>query len=123
MIQKGSRLTVADNTGAKIAEVIGNYGGSARRYSSLGDIVMVSIKKSNPGGTVEAHGKHRAVIVRTTKETRRSDGSRIRFDDNAAVILDGTTKQPKGTRVFGPVAREVKNKGFDKISSLAPEVP
>jgi len=115
-------MNIADNTGGKVGLVIGLYGGTGNKYASLGDVVKVAIKKAIPGGSVVNHSIHRAVIVRIRKEYRRDDGSYIRFDDNAAVILEGDTKSPKGTRVFGPVARELKSDGFDKIISLAPEV-
>ena len=122
MIQQESRLRVADNTGAREVLVIRVMGGSRRRYGRVGDIVVASVKQSTPKGQVKKGEVVRAVIVRTAKEYRRSDGSSIRFDDNAAVILDGTSLNPKGTRIFGPVARELREKGFMKIVSLAPEV-
>lgn len=122
MIQQESRLHVADNTGAREVLVIRVMGGSRRRYGRVGDIVVSTVKQASPTGQVKKGEVVRAVIVRTAKEYRRSDGSTIRFDDNAAVILDGTTMNPKGTRIFGPVARELREKGFMKIVSLAPEV-
>jgi large subunit ribosomal protein L14 len=122
MIQQESRLRVADNTGAREVLVIRVLGGSRRRYGRIGDIVVATVKQSTPKGQVKKGEVVRAVIVRTAKEYRRSDGSSIRFDDNAAVILDGTSQNPKGTRIFGPVARELREKGFMKIVSLAPEV-
>lgn len=122
MIQQESHLKVADNTGARDALVIRIMGGSRRRYGRVGDIVMVTVKQATPTAQVKKGEMTRGVIVRTAKEYRRSDGSTIRFDDNAVVLLDGTTSNPKGTRIFGPVARELREKGFMKIVSLAPEV-
>ncbi|PWH16334.1 MAG: 50S ribosomal protein L14 [Ardenticatenia bacterium] len=122
MIQQESRLKVADNTGAKEILCIRVMGGSKRRYATVGDIIIATVKQATPQGSVKKGEIVRAVVVRTTKEYGRSDGSYIRFDDNAAVILDPTTRNPKGTRIFGPVARELREKGFMKIVSLAPEV-
>jgi large subunit ribosomal protein L14 len=122
MIQQESHLKVADNTGAREALVIRVMGGSRRRYGGVGDIVVVTVKQSTPTAQVKKGDLSRAVIVRTAKEYRRADGSTIRFDDNAAVLLDGESLNPKGTRIFGPVARELREKGFMKIVSLAPEV-
>lgn len=122
MIQQESILQVADNTGAKEVLVIRVMGGSKRRYGRVGDVVVATVKQATPRSQVKKGDIVRAVIVRTAKEYRRSDGSLIRFDDNAAVILDGTSSNPKGTRIFGPVARELREKGFMKIVSLAPEV-
>ncbi|MCS7260317.1 MAG: 50S ribosomal protein L14 [Anaerolineae bacterium] len=122
MIQQESRLKVADNTGAKEILCIRVMGGSKRRYATVGDIIVATVKQATPQGSVKKGEIVRAVIVRTAKEYGRSDGSYIRFDDNAAVILDPTTRNPKGTRIFGPVARELREKGFMKIVSLAPEV-
>ena len=122
MIQQETRLTVADNTGAREVLVIRVTGGSTRRYGSVGDIVVAAVKQAIPTAQVKKSEVVRAVIVRTTKEYQREDGSSIRFDDNAAVILDGTSLNPKGTRIFGPVARELREKGFMRIVSLAPEV-
>lgn len=122
MVQRGTVVTVADNTGGKFAAIIGIYGGSRHRFAYLGDTVKVSIVKALPNRAIEEHSVHKAVVVRVTKEHRREDGSYIRFDDNAVVILDTDDVSPKGTRIFGPVAREVKNKNFNKIISLAPEV-
>jgi large subunit ribosomal protein L14 len=123
LVQKGTQLKVADNSGAKIAEIIGIPGSSKVKFAYMGDIVRVSVKRAMPHGTVEDHSKQLAVIVRLKTPTRRKDGSYIRFDDNALIIIDGIkTKKPIGTRVFGPVARELKDLGFDKIISLAPEV-
>jgi large subunit ribosomal protein L14 len=122
MIQQESRLKVADNTGGRELLVIRVLGGSRRRYGSIGDTVVATVKSATPHGAVSKSDVVRAVIVRTAKEYRREDGSYIRFDDNAAVILDTDGKNPKGTRIFGPVARELREKGFIKIVSLAPEV-
>jgi large subunit ribosomal protein L14 len=122
MIQQESRLRVADNTGAREALVIRVTGGSKRRYGRIGDIVVATVKQAAPTAQVKKGDVVRAVIVRTAKEYRRPDGSTIRFDDNAVVILDGASFNPKGTRIFGPVARELREKGFMKIVSLAPEV-
>jgi large subunit ribosomal protein L14 len=121
MIQKESRLSVADNTGARELLVIHVMGGSRKKYGYVGDIVVAAVKSAAPDGSVKKSDVVRAVIVRTTKEYRRSDGSYIRFDDNAAVILADDLTNPKGTRVFGPVARELRDKGYMKIVSLAPE--
>jgi large subunit ribosomal protein L14 len=112
---------VADNTGAKSAQCIKVLGGSKRRYAGVGDIIVVAIKQAVPRGAVKKKSVQKAVIVRTKNVTRRSDGSCIRFDDNACVIIDGS-KMPKGTRVFGPVARELRAKGYQKIISQAPDV-
>jgi len=122
MIQHESRLKVADNSGARELLVIHVLGGSTRRYGSIGDVVVASVKSASPQGGIKKSEKVRAVIVRCSKEWRREDGSYIRFDDNAAVILDADGFNPKGTRIFGPVARELREKGFMKIVSLAPEV-
>lgn len=122
MIQQESRLRIADNTGAREIMCIRVLGGSKRRYGRVGDTIVATVKQSSPGGAVKKGEIVHAVIVRTAKEYGRSDGSYIRFDDNAAVILDGETRNPKGTRIFGPVARELRDKGFMKIVSLAPEV-
>jgi large subunit ribosomal protein L14 len=121
MIQQESRLKVADNTGAKEILCIRVLGGSTRRYGGVGDVIVASIKSAAPGGSVKKGDVVRAVVVRTAKEVHRPDGSHIKFDDNAAVILD-QAKNPKGTRIFGPVARELREQGFMKIVSLAPEV-
>jgi large subunit ribosomal protein L14 len=122
MIQHESRLKVADNTGARELLVIHVIGGSKRHYGAVGDIVVATVKIASPQGAVKKSEVVRAVIVRCAKEWRRDDGSYIRFDDNAAVILDTDGHNPKGTRIFGPVARELREKGFMKIVSLAPEV-
>lgn len=122
MIQHESRLKVADNTGAREILVIHIMGGSTRRYGRVGDIVVGTVKSAAPQGSIKKSEIVKAVIVRCAKEWRREDGSTIRFDDNAAVILDTDGQNPKGTRIFGPVARELREKGFMKIISLAPEV-
>jgi len=121
MIQQETRLKVADNTGAKELLVIRVLGGSKRRYGHVGDVVIATVKQATPQGMVKKSEVVRAVIVRTTKEYRRDDGSYIRFDDNAAVILEADGENPRGTRVFGPVARELRERGYTKIVSLAPE--
>ena len=121
MIIPQTRLKVADNTGAKEIMCIRVLGGSFRRSGNIGDIIVASVKKAIPGGNVKKGDVVKAVVVRTTKGLNRPDGSHIRFDDNAAVIIDNQ-KQPKGTRVFGPIARELRDKGYMKIISLAPEV-
>jgi large subunit ribosomal protein L14 len=122
MIQQESRLKVADNTGAKEILCIRVLGGSMRRYAGVGDVIVATVKQATPQGSVSKGEVVRAVIVRTAKEYGRSDGSYIKFDENAAVILDSASRNPKGTRIFGPVARELREKGFMKIVSLAPEV-
>lgn len=121
MIQEETNLTVADNSGAKKVRCIRIIGGHDRRYAGLGDIIVVSVKSAIPGAGVKKGEVSRAVVVRTTKEYRRKDGSFIRFDDNAAVLLN-SQGEPRGTRIFGPVARELREKQFMKIVSLAPEV-
>ena len=121
MIQQESRLKVADNTGAKEILTIRVLGGSGRRYAGIGDIIVATVKDAIPGGNVKKGDVVKAVVVRTRKETRRPDGSYIAFDENAAVILKGDS-EPRGTRIFGPVARELRDKRFMKIVSLAPEV-
>jgi large subunit ribosomal protein L14 len=121
MIQQESRLKVADNTGGKEILCIRVLGGSSRRYGGVGDVIVATVKSAAPGGAVKKGDVIRAVIVRTAKEVHRSDGSYIKFDDNAAVILD-QARNPKGTRIFGPVARELRELGFMKIVSLALEV-
>ena len=121
MIQQESRLRVADNTGAKELLCIRVMGGSTRRYASIGDIIVATVKDATPGGVVKKGDVVKAVVVRTAKEIRRKDGSYIRFDENAAVIIKDD-KTPRGTRIFGPVARELRDKQFTKIASLAPEV-
>jgi large subunit ribosomal protein L14 len=121
MIQEETNLVVADNSGAKKVRCIRVLGGSNRRYASVGDVIVVSVKTAIPGGGVKKGEVSKAVIVRTKKEVRRNDGSYIRFDENAAVLLNAQG-EPKGTRIFGPVARELRDKKFMKIISLAPEV-
>ena len=122
MIQQESRMKVADNSGAREILVIQVLGGTRRRYGRVGDVVVGTVKSATPQGSVKKSEIVRAVIVRCAKEYRREDGSYIRFDDNAAVILDTDGHNPKGSRIFGPVARELRDKGFMKIVSLAPEV-
>lgn len=122
MIQQETRLKVADNTGARELLVMHVTGGSKHRYGYVGDIVICTVKSATPQGSVKKSDIVRAVIVRCSRKWRREDGSSIRFDDNAAVILDSDGINPKGTRIFGPVARELREKGFMKIVSLAPEV-
>ncbi|MCS7027854.1 MAG: 50S ribosomal protein L14 [Bacteroidia bacterium] len=121
MIQQESRLVVADNTGAKEVLCIRVLGGSKRRYASVGDIIVATVKDALPNGTVKMHDIVKAVVVRTKHPIRRKDGSYIRFDDNAVVIINNQ-KEPRGTRIFGPVARELREKEFSRIISLAPEV-
>lgn len=121
MVQEETNLTVADNSGAKRVRCIRVLGGSGRRYASVGDMIVISVKAALPGGGVKKGDVSRAVIVRTRKEVRREDGSYIRFDENAAVLLN-QNNEPRGTRIFGPVARELRDKKFMKIISLAPEV-
>ena len=121
MIQSETRLKVADNTGAKEVLCFKVLGGSGRKYATIGDQVVITVKKALPGGMVKKGEVHRAVIVRTRKEVNRRDGSLIRFDENAAVILN-SAGEPRGTRIFGPVARELRDNGFMRIVSMAPEV-
>ncbi len=120
VIQAETKLKVADNSGAKIIECFKVLGGTRRRYAQIGDIIVASVKEAEPRGTIKKKAVVRAVIVRQRKNLRRKDGSYISFSDNAAVIVDGT--EPKGTRIFGPIAREIRDRGFMKIVSLAPEV-
>ncbi len=122
MIQTETRLKVADNTGAQEILCIRVLGGSRRRYGTIGDSIVAAVKSATPTASVKKGEVVRAVIVRVSREYRRPDGSYIRFDDNAAVILDASGSNPRGTRIFGPVARELREKGFMKIVSLAPEV-
>ena len=122
MIQQESRLRVADNTGAKEILCIRVLGGSGRRYAGIGDVIVATVKDAIPAAGVKGDDVVKAVIVRTVKERRRPDGSYIRFDDNAVVLLTTDAKNPRGTRIFGPVARELRGKKFMKIVSLAPEV-
>ena len=121
MVQQETRLKVADNTGAKELLCIRVLGGSVRRYANIGDIIVASVKDATPGGVVKKGDVVKAVIVRSVRGVRRADGSYIKFDENAAVIIKDD-KQPRGTRIFGPVARELRDKEFNKILSLAPEV-
>ncbi|MCS7012972.1 MAG: 50S ribosomal protein L14 [Chloroherpetonaceae bacterium] len=121
MIQNETNLVVADNSGAKKVRVIHVLGGTRRRYARIGDVVVVSVKSAIPGGTVKKKEVSRAVVVRTKKEYRRKDGSYIRFDENAVVLINAQG-EPRGTRIFGPVARELRDKQYTKIISLAPEV-
>ena len=121
MIQQETRLKVADNTGAKEILCFKVLGGSKRKYASIGDQIVITIKKAIPGGMVKKGEVHRAVVVRTKKEVGRKDGSRIRFDENAAVLLN-SAGEPRGTRIFGPVARELRDSGYMRIVSMAPEV-
>ena len=121
MIQSESYLKVADNTGAKEIHCIRVLGGSKRKFGNIGDVIVASVRKATPGGTVKKGGVVKAVIVRTKRGVRREDGSYVRFDENAAVIIK-EDKNPRGTRIFGPVARELREKDFMKILSLAPEV-
>ena len=121
MIQMQTLLKVADNTGAKELLCIRVLGGTGRRYAGVGDVIVCSVKKAAPGGVAKKGDVVKAVVVRTVQPTRRSDGSYVRFDDNAAVLIQDD-KEPKGTRIFGPVAKELREKGYMKILSLAPEV-
>ena len=121
MIQRETRLKVADNSGAREVLCINISGGGSRRYANLGDVITCTVKNATPGGTIKMHQVIKAVVVRTAKEHRRSDGSYIRFDDNACVIV-GEDRNPAGTRIFGPVARELREREFMRIVSLAPEV-
>jgi large subunit ribosomal protein L14 len=122
MVQEQSMLAVADNTGAKHMQVIRVLGGYQKRYAGIGDLVVCAVKEAAPHAAVKKSDVVVAVVVRTRKENRRTDGTYIRFDENAGVIIDKKTKEPKGTRIFGPVARELRGAGFNKIISLAPEV-
>ena len=121
MIQEESSLKVADNTGAKEIKTIRVLGGSSRKYANIGDVIVASVRKAAPGGTVKKGDVVRAVVVRSAKGVRRADGSYVRFDENAAVLIKDD-KNPRGTRIFGPVARELRDKDYMKILSLAPEV-
>ncbi len=122
MLQVRSLIKIADNTGAKIVNVFSVNGKNARRFARVGDIIAGSVRQVSPGGQVKKGDKVYAVIVRTKKEIRRKDGSYIRFDENAGVLVDKEKGEPRGTRIFGPIPREVRDKGFAKIASLAPEV-
>ena len=121
MIQQESFLKVADNTGAKEIKCIRVLGGSSRKYGNIGDVIVASVRKAAPGGSVKKGDVVKAVVVRTVKPVRRADGTYVRFDENAAVLINGE-KNPRGTRIFGPVARELRDKDYMKILSLAPEV-
>ena len=121
MVQPRSIIAISDNSGARVARVVKVLGGTRKRYGRLGDIIVVSLQDALPGGAVKKGDVHKAVLIRTVKEVRRRDGSYIRFDQNAAVLIDDQ-KEPKGTRIFGPVARELREREFMKIISLAPEV-
>ena len=122
MIQLRTMLKVADNSGGKIVQCFHVAGGTRRRYAAVGDVIMGAVKEAEPRKGVKKHDKVRAVIVRQRKEYKRSDGTYVRFDDNACVIIDKEKKDPKGTRIFGPIAREIRQAGYQKIASLAPEV-
>lgn len=122
MIQPKTILKVSDNSGAKILQCFHILGGSKKRYAVIGDIVVGTVKVAEPRKSIKKHDVVRAVIIRQKKELRRKDGSYIRFDDNACVILDGKTKNPKSTRILGPIAREIKEKGFEKIATMAEEI-
>lgn len=122
MIQHRTMLKVADNTGARIIQCINVLGGTKRRYAQIGDVIVGAVKKAEPRRMVKKHDVVRAVVIRQRKSLRRPDGSYIRFDDNAVVILQGKTKEPRGGRIFGPVARELKERGFEKIAALASEL-
>lgn len=122
MIQLRTLLKVVDNTGAKLLQCIHVFDGSHKRYGKVGDVIVGTVKEAEPRREIKKHDVVRALIVRQKKELRRADGSYIRFDDNACIILDGKTRDPKGGRIFGPVAREIKEKGFEKIAALAEEL-
>jgi len=122
MIQEQTMLNVADNSGAKIVQCFKVLGGSKRRYAQLGDIIVAAVKKAEPRKIVKKHDKVRAVVVRQKKAFRRKDGSYIKFDENSVVILEGKTKNPKGGRIFGPIPREIKERGYTKIAGLAREI-
>ena len=122
MIQPRTMLKVADNTGAKVLQCIQVLGGTRKRYAQIGEVIVGTVKKAEPRRMVKKHDVVRAVIVRQKKNYRRPDGSYIRFDDNACVILEGKSKEPKGGRIFGPIPREIREKGFDKIATLAEEL-
>jgi len=122
MIQPRTIVNVADNMGAKIVQCIRRLGGTRKRYASLGDVIVAVVKQAEPRKMVKKHQIVRAVVVRQRQSKRRKDGSYIRFDDNAVVILEGSTKEPKGSRILGPVAREIKEKKFEKIAAIAQEV-
>ena len=122
MIQLRTMLKVADNSGAKMVQCFHVAGGTRRRYAAVGDVIMAAVKTAEPRKPVKKHDKVRAVVIRQKKEYRREDGTYIRFDDNACVILEGKGKEPKGGRIFGPVAKELKARGYDKIAAMAEEL-
>jgi large subunit ribosomal protein L14 len=122
MIQLRSTIKIADNSGGRVIQCIHVLGGSKKRYAKIGDVIVGAIKIAEPRREIKKHDIVRALIIRQKKELKRPDGSYIRFDDNACVILDGKTKNPKGGRIFGPIAREVKEKGFEKVAALAREI-
>ena len=122
MIQLRSMVKVVDNSGAKLVQCLNVLGGSKKRYARIGEVIVGSVKDAEPRREVKKHDIVRALIVRQKKEYRRKDGSYIRFDDNACVVLDGKTKNPKGGRIIGPIAREIKEKGFEKVAALAKEI-
>jgi len=122
MIQVGTKLNIADNTGAKMVKCIRVLGGTRRRYAYLGDRIVVSIKQAEPSGQVKKSEVHQVVVVRQKKAFRRKDGSYIRFDDNAGIVVDKDSQEPMGTRIFGPIPRELRDRGFAKVVSMAPEV-
>jgi len=122
MIQPRTMLNVADNSGAKVIQCIKVLGGSKKKYAQIGDIIVGAVKVAEPRRQVKKHAVVKAVIIRQKKALRRPDGSYIRFDDNAVVVLDGNTKNPKGGRIFGPIARELRDKGFDSVITLAQEI-
>jgi len=122
MIQNRTLLNVADNSGARVLQCVQVLGGTRHRYAGIGDIIVGVVKKAEPRKPVKKHEVVRAVIVRQKKEYSRGDGTYVRFDDNACVVLEGKTKEPKGGRIFGPIPREIKERGFDKIAALAPEI-
>jgi len=122
MIQPQTKLRVADNSGAKLIQCFRVLGGTRKRYAQLGDVIVATVKEAEPKKIVKKHEVVRAVVVRQKKKFRRKDGSYIRFDDNAAVILEGKTKEPRGGRILGPVPREIREKGFEKIANLATEI-
>ena len=122
MIQPQTMLNIADNTGAKLVQCFKVLGGTRRRYAQIGDMIVVAVKEAEPRRIIKRHDVARAVVVRQKKAYRRADGSYVRFDENAAVILEGNTKEPKGNRIFGPIPRELREKGFEKIVGLAKEL-
>ena len=122
MIQPRTMLKIIDNTGAKVIQCFNIPGGTRKRYAQIGDVIVATVKEADPRRIVKKHEVVRAVVVRQRKNYKRDDGTYIRFDDNAAVILEGKTKEPKGGRITGPVPREIKDKGFDKIAAIAPEI-